>query len=98
MTTLGSITVKGIIKLWGTKPQNTCSLIHDQERVSQQIFYLKITDFLSRQWGTVHPIIFSGNHDNGKRGSEKLQAELYQQIGQLKVELDWLKKKVGYLG
>ena len=33
------------------------------------------------------PNIFSGNHGNGKRDSEKLQ-----------VELDWLKKKVGYLG
>jgi putative transposase len=44
------------------------------------------------------PGIFSGKHDNGKQDSEKLQAELYQQIGQLKVELDWLKKKVGYLG
>ena len=44
------------------------------------------------------PGIFSGNHDKGIQDSEKLQAELYQQIGQLKVELDWLKKKVGYLG
>ena len=44
------------------------------------------------------PGIFSGNNGNGKDESEKLQAELYQQIGQLKVELDWLKKKVGYLG
>ena len=26
---------------------------------------------------------------------EALQAQLYQQIGQLKVELDWLKKKSG---
>jgi hypothetical protein len=26
-----------------------------------------------------------------------LKAELYQQIGQLKVELDWLKKKAGLL-
>jgi len=26
-----------------------------------------------------------------------LRARLYQQIGQLKVELDWLKKKVGLL-
>ena len=36
---------------------------------------------------------------NGKRKAEKdgeaLQDELYKQIGQLKVELDWLKKKSG---
>jgi predicted MPP superfamily phosphohydrolase len=31
----------------------------------------------------------------GDRSAEELQAQLYQQIGQLKVELDWLKKKVG---
>ena len=29
---------------------------------------------------------------------EALQAQLYQQIGQLKVELDFLKKKTGLLG
>jgi putative transposase len=36
----------------------------------------------------------------GKRGEdgEALQAQLYQQIGQLKVELDFLKKKTGMLG
>ena len=33
------------------------------------------------------PSIFSDNHNNGKQDGEKLQAELYQQIGQLKVEL-----------
>ena len=38
------------------------------------------------------PTIFSGSHDKGKQDGEKLQAELYQQIGQLKVEVDWLKK------
>ena len=31
------------------------------------------------------------------QGEEALKAELYQQIGQLKVELDWLKKKAGLL-
>ncbi len=30
--------------------------------------------------------------------TEELQALLYQQIGQLKVELDWLKKKVALVG
>jgi hypothetical protein len=44
------------------------------------------------------PNIFS---DNGRKkeqqDNEKLQAELYQQIGKLKVELDWVKKKAGML-
>jgi len=28
-------------------------------------------------------------------GDEELKAELYQQIGKLQVEVDWLKKKSG---
>jgi len=31
------------------------------------------------------------------REGEELQARLYQEIGQLKVELDWLKSKVSPL-
>jgi len=34
---------------------------------------------------------------NGKE-DEELKAALYQQIGQLKVELDWVKKKAGLAG
>ena len=37
--------------------------------------------------------IFSNKRERETVDAEKLQAELYQQIGQLKVELDWLKKK-----
>ena len=42
------------------------------------------------------PGIFTGRR-NGKE-EEELKAALYQQIGQLKVELDWLKKKAGLAG
>ena len=41
------------------------------------------------------PQIFSNRHEKREQGHEALQAQLYQQIGQLKVELDWLKKKSG---
>ena len=37
--------------------------------------------------------IFSNKRERDKEDTEKMQSELYQQIGQLKVELDWLKKK-----
>jgi putative transposase len=40
------------------------------------------------------PGIFSTRKQKSEKEAEKLQAELYQQIGQLKVELDWLKKKL----
>jgi putative transposase len=44
------------------------------------------------------PAIFSerGNHPDQDR--DQLEAELYRQIGQLKVELEWLKKKSQILG
>ena len=43
-----------------------------------------------------------GAFENGRkaheRADEELQNALYQQIGQLKVELDWVKKKAGLFG
>lgn len=38
--------------------------------------------------------IFSSSKKKGSHDTEKLQERLYQEIGKLKVELDWLKKKV----
>ena len=37
--------------------------------------------------------IFRGKRDLAKKDRERLIEELYRQIGQLKVENDWLKKK-----
>jgi len=39
---------------------------------------------------------FSSRRSSNVRAQEDLTATLYQQIGQLKVELDWLKKKVSH--
>jgi len=39
------------------------------------------------------PDIFSRKRKKKETDAEALQSELYRQIGQLKVELDWLKKK-----
>jgi transposase-like protein len=39
--------------------------------------------------------LFSSRRGRQEKEEEALKASLYQQIGQLKVELDWLKKKVG---
>ncbi len=43
------------------------------------------------------PQRFSRRRGATAKEEEALKALLYQQIGQLKVELDWLKKKVGHL-
>jgi putative transposase len=39
--------------------------------------------------------VFSRRRQNDQEHQDELTAQLYQQIGQLKVELDWLKKKSG---
>ena len=39
--------------------------------------------------------IFGDNHDQKKKGDEGLIAQLYQQIGQFKVELDFLESRLG---
>jgi putative transposase len=41
------------------------------------------------------PDSFSQHRARAAQSAEELKAQLYQQIGQLKVELDWLKKKAG---
>ncbi len=40
--------------------------------------------------------LFTDKRKKKDREKEQLVDELYKQIGQLKVELDWLKKKVGF--
>jgi len=39
------------------------------------------------------PELFTDRRKKKERDHEELVSELYRQIGQLKVELDWLKKK-----
>ena len=41
------------------------------------------------------PELFSRSRQEDHEREEKLKDRLYRQIGQLQVELDWLKKKVG---
>ncbi len=44
------------------------------------------------------PDTFSLRTKRAAQADVELKERLYQQIGQLKVELDWLKKKAGQLG
>jgi putative transposase len=41
------------------------------------------------------PSLFTDRRSHSGPSDDDLKAELYQQIGQLQVELDWLKKKSG---
>ena len=45
----------------------------------------------------VLPQVFTNRQTSSEKANDKLIDELYRQIGQLKVELDWLKKKSGLL-
>jgi putative transposase len=55
-----------------------------------------------RQWRRhlleMMPDLFSDRRKKAEKGREELEAELFQQIGQLKVELDWLKKNLSCSG
>lgn len=42
------------------------------------------------------PELFSGKQSTGTGNQEKLVNELYKTIGQLKMENDWLKKKLNF--
>ncbi len=42
--------------------------------------------------------IFSSKKEQDEKASEEEKSRLYEQIGRLKIELDWLKKKTGHLG
>lgn len=44
------------------------------------------------------PSLFSDKRKKVEKQNEEMETELYKQIGQLKVELDWLKKKSQILG
>lgn len=38
--------------------------------------------------------IFKNSTNNNQKKQQNLEAHLYQEIGRLKIELDWLKKKL----
>lgn len=44
------------------------------------------------------PTVFADKRCKEEAEQAEREAQLYQQIGQLKVELDWMKKKAGMLG
>ena len=48
-----------------------------------------------KQWLDALPDVFSRGKAQDREREEHLKDRLYRQIGQLQVELDWLKKKVG---
>ena len=44
------------------------------------------------------PRVFATDGERKQKEQEAQEAELYEQIGRLKMELEWLKKKVTHFG
>jgi len=57
----------------------------------------QITQWKKQLLGSL-PTVFGRRREQDATDQEELTNRLYQQIGQLKVELDWLKKKSGLDG
>lgn len=84
-----SASFKAKVALETVKKEKTISQLSSEYGVHSN----QITQWRKRMLEEL-PDIFSKNRQKKEKGAEELQAELYQQIGQLKVELDWLKKNL----
>ena len=81
---------KAKVALEAVKNQRTITQIASEYGVHPN----QVTQWKKQLLGEL-PHIFSNKRNKVQQEAEALQSELYRQIGQLKVELDWLKKKVG---
>jgi transposase-like protein len=86
-----SASLKAKVALEAIKGQRTVSEIASEYGVHPNL----ITKW-KKQVIEESPAIFSDKKERVDKQSQELESELYRQIGQLKVELDWLKKKSGY--
>lgn len=81
-------TLKAKIALEAIKGEKTLSQLASQ----YQVHVSQIRQWKQRVLEEL-PGLFSRKREKSKAEAEELTAELYRQIGQMKVELDWLKKK-----
>ena len=85
-----SAELKAKIALEAIKGQRTVNEIASQYGVHPN----QVTNW-KKQVVEELPQLFSLARQRAAQAEEEIKAQLYQQIGQLKVELDWLKKKAG---
>lgn len=85
-----SAEMKGRIALEAIKGQKTIQEIASHYGVHPN----QVTNW-KRQAAEGMPSLFADRRSRPEANEETLKAELYQQIGEMKVELDWLKKKSG---
>ena len=88
-----SATFKAKVALEAVKTEKTISQLSSEYGVHSN----QINQWRKRLLEEL-PDIFSKKRKKKEDDTQELQAELYRQIGQLKVELDWVKKKSKLLG
>lgn len=84
---------KAKVALEAVRGQKTLAELADEHEVHAN----QITQWKKQLLESL-PAVFGRRREQDAAQQEELTSRLYQQIGQLKVELDWLKKKSGLDG
>ena len=85
---------KAKIALEALKGRKTINEIASEHQIHPNL----VTKWKSQLQDQASAVFQAANRrEDDQKEAEELQAQLYQQIGQLKVELDFLKKKLGAL-
>ena len=79
----------GLEALKGIEPVHTIAAKHRVHPVQVSQWKKEVTERL--------PEVFAGKPDADAAAAKKREQELFEQIGRLKMELEWLKKKAGEL-
>jgi len=87
-----SVAFKAKVALEAVKGEKTIAQISSEFGIHPNQIRKWRKDLLERL-----PDLFSDRRKRVEKDRDELEAELYRQIGQLKVELDWLKKKLQLL-
>jgi len=84
-----SASFKFKVALEAAQGLKTVNQIASEHQVSPS----QVSDW-KKQFQSQGATLFENNGAGSQRQQEKKEAELYEQIGRLKMELEWLKKKV----
>lgn len=79
----------GLDALKGIEPVHTIAAKHGVHPVQVSQWKREASERL--------PEVFAGKPDADAAAAKEREKELYEEIGRLKMELEWLKKKVGQL-